>query len=160
MKPLPCVVDRWAGGSLTRRPKGPFAVSWPRQLGEYNVNTITITIMINKFRIFYSYAKVQLQVFCVLIRWLLLFWYRFYSLAYSVSRRIPKLSPWLCEKGIKQWDRLRRVHSHSIHEVTRNISHSKQEDLKSGLKFEFCYNCYQNLFHYKQIKSEFSNQQT
>ena len=30
----PCVVDRWAGGSLTRRPKGPFAVSWPRQLGE------------------------------------------------------------------------------------------------------------------------------
>ena len=27
-------VGRWAGGSLTRRPKGPFAVSWPRQLGE------------------------------------------------------------------------------------------------------------------------------
>ena len=24
------VVDRWAAGSLTRRPKGPFAVSWPR----------------------------------------------------------------------------------------------------------------------------------
>ena len=34
VKPPPCVVDRWAGGSLTRRPKGPFAVSWPRQLGE------------------------------------------------------------------------------------------------------------------------------
>ena len=27
VKPPPCVVDRWAGGSLTRRPKGPFAVS-------------------------------------------------------------------------------------------------------------------------------------
>ena len=39
MKPPPCVVDRWAGGSLTRRPKGPFAVSWPRQLGEKNVIT-------------------------------------------------------------------------------------------------------------------------
>ena len=25
----------------TRRPKGPFAVSWPRQLGEYNEITIT-----------------------------------------------------------------------------------------------------------------------
>ena len=37
MKPPPCVVDRWAGGSLTRRPKGPFAVSWLRQLGEKNV---------------------------------------------------------------------------------------------------------------------------
>ena len=24
------------GGSLTRRPKGFFAVSWPKQLGEYN----------------------------------------------------------------------------------------------------------------------------
>ena len=41
MKPPPCVVDRWAGGSLTRRPKSPFAVSWPRQLGESNVITIT-----------------------------------------------------------------------------------------------------------------------
>ena len=40
MKPPPCVVDRWAGGSLTRRPKGPFAVSWPRQLGEQNVITL------------------------------------------------------------------------------------------------------------------------
>ena len=40
MKPPPCVVDRWAGGSLTRRPKGPFAVSWPRQLGVKNVRTI------------------------------------------------------------------------------------------------------------------------
>ena len=38
MKPPPCVVDRWAGGSLTRRPKGPFAVSWPRQLGEIKCN--------------------------------------------------------------------------------------------------------------------------
>ena len=52
------------------------------------------------------------------------------------------------------------MHSHSTHEVTRNISHSKQEDLKSGLTFEFCYSCYQNPFHHKQIKSEFSNQQT
>ena len=26
------VVDRWAGGSLTRRPKDPFAVSWQSQL--------------------------------------------------------------------------------------------------------------------------------
>ena len=34
MKPPPCVVDRWAIGSLNRRPKGPFAVSWPRQLGK------------------------------------------------------------------------------------------------------------------------------
>ena len=34
VKPPPCVVDRWAGGSLTRRPKGTFAVSWTRQLGE------------------------------------------------------------------------------------------------------------------------------
>ena len=34
VKPPPCVVDRSAGGSLTRRPKGPFAVSWPRQFGE------------------------------------------------------------------------------------------------------------------------------
>ena len=40
MKPPLCVVDRWAGGSLTRRPKGPFAVSWPRQLGKSNVITI------------------------------------------------------------------------------------------------------------------------
>ena len=30
VKPSPCVVDWWAGGSLTRRPKGPYAVSWPR----------------------------------------------------------------------------------------------------------------------------------
>ena len=28
VEPPPCVVDRWAGGSLTRRPKSPFAVSW------------------------------------------------------------------------------------------------------------------------------------
>ena len=26
--------DWWAGGSLTRRPKGPFAVFWQRQIGE------------------------------------------------------------------------------------------------------------------------------
>ena len=30
VKPSPCVVDRWVGGSLTRRQKDPFAVSWPR----------------------------------------------------------------------------------------------------------------------------------
>ena len=29
-----CMVERWAGGSLTLRSKGPFAVSWSRQLGE------------------------------------------------------------------------------------------------------------------------------
>ena len=34
VKPPPCVVDRWADGTLTRRPKGPFAVSWPKQLVE------------------------------------------------------------------------------------------------------------------------------
>ena len=34
VKPSPCVVEKWAGGSLTRRPKGPLAVSWPRQLVE------------------------------------------------------------------------------------------------------------------------------
>ena len=32
--PLLCVVDQWADGSLTRRPKGTFEVSRPRQLGE------------------------------------------------------------------------------------------------------------------------------
>ena len=45
MKPPPCVADRWVGGSLTRRPKGSFAVSYPRKLGEQNV--ITITILLN-----------------------------------------------------------------------------------------------------------------
>ena len=35
VKPPTCVVDRWAGGSLTQRPKGLFAVSWPMQLGEF-----------------------------------------------------------------------------------------------------------------------------
>ena len=30
----PCVVDRRAGGSLTQRPKGPFAVSRSRQFGK------------------------------------------------------------------------------------------------------------------------------
>ena len=29
-----CVVNRWTSGSLTRGLKDPFAVSWPRQLGE------------------------------------------------------------------------------------------------------------------------------
>ena len=29
-KPPPCVANRWAGGSLTGRPKGPFTVSGPR----------------------------------------------------------------------------------------------------------------------------------
>ena len=38
--PPPCVVDRWAGDSLTRRPKGPFALSWSRQLGEERWNYI------------------------------------------------------------------------------------------------------------------------
>ena len=50
MKPSPCVADRWAGGSLTRRPKGCFAVSWTRQLGEQNVIIVAIrnTIYLNK----------------------------------------------------------------------------------------------------------------
>ena len=34
VKPPPCVVDRCAGGSLTRRPKGSLNVFWPSQLGE------------------------------------------------------------------------------------------------------------------------------
>ena len=34
VKPPPCVVDRWSSGSLTGRPKDPFAASWTRQLGE------------------------------------------------------------------------------------------------------------------------------
>ena len=37
MKSPPCVVDRWRVDSLTRKPKGLFAVSWPRQLGQSNV---------------------------------------------------------------------------------------------------------------------------
>ena len=32
VKPPPCVVDRWANGSLTRRLKGAIAVFWSRQL--------------------------------------------------------------------------------------------------------------------------------
>ena len=43
MKPLPSVEDRWAGGSLTRGPKIPFAVSWSRQL----VNKYVILIIVN-----------------------------------------------------------------------------------------------------------------
>ena len=34
VKPPACVEDSWAGGSLTRRPKGPFAVAWHRQLSK------------------------------------------------------------------------------------------------------------------------------
>ena len=34
VKPPPCVVDKWIGGSLNRRPRGLFAVSRPRKLGE------------------------------------------------------------------------------------------------------------------------------
>ena len=34
VKLLTCEVDRWAGDSLARRPKGSLAVSWPRQLGK------------------------------------------------------------------------------------------------------------------------------
>ena len=30
MKTPQCVVDRWTSGSLIRKPKGPFAVVWPR----------------------------------------------------------------------------------------------------------------------------------
>ena len=38
------MVDRWADDSLTRRLRGPFAVSWPRQL----VNKDVITILFNQ----------------------------------------------------------------------------------------------------------------
>ena len=34
------MLKQYVGGSLTRRPKGPFAVSRPRQLGEQNVITV------------------------------------------------------------------------------------------------------------------------
>ena len=34
VKSPPCVVDKSIGGSLNRRPRGLFAVSRPRQLGE------------------------------------------------------------------------------------------------------------------------------
>ena len=37
----PCVVERRAGGSLTRRPKDPFVISCPRRLGGQTVITIT-----------------------------------------------------------------------------------------------------------------------
>ena len=37
-EPPPCVVDRWADGSLTRRPKDPFVVSWSRQLGKQKLH--------------------------------------------------------------------------------------------------------------------------
>ena len=51
MKPPPCVLDRWAGGSLTRRPKRPFDVSRPRQSRERNlINT-------------YNYSALQKHVF-------------------------------------------------------------------------------------------------
>ena len=38
VKPPSCVVDKWAGGSLIRRPKVPFAVPWPKQLGKSKYN--------------------------------------------------------------------------------------------------------------------------
>ena len=56
-KPPPCVVDRLTGGSLTRRPKGPFAVSWPKQLGKLNVIAIKITITIQKIDFFGIYLR-------------------------------------------------------------------------------------------------------
>ena len=34
MKPPLYAIDRWASGSLTRSPKDPFVVSWPKQFGE------------------------------------------------------------------------------------------------------------------------------
>ena len=42
VKPPPSVVDRW---QLDSKPKGPFPVSWPRQLGEYNVITMKSQII-------------------------------------------------------------------------------------------------------------------
>ena len=39
----------YTGCSLTRRPIGPFAVSWPRQLGEKNVITITGDILLGTY---------------------------------------------------------------------------------------------------------------
>ena len=40
VKPPPCLIDSWSDGSLTQRPKSPFALSWPRQVVEktYNYN--------------------------------------------------------------------------------------------------------------------------
>ena len=42
----------WAGGSLTRRPKGPFAVLWPRKLGDLNVIKLPIGTLrlVRKFK--------------------------------------------------------------------------------------------------------------
>ena len=40
----PCVVDRWAGGSLTWRSQGHFIVFCLTQLGEYICNYITVPI--------------------------------------------------------------------------------------------------------------------
>ena len=46
MKPPPCVVDQWAGGSLTRRLTVSFAVSWSRQLGD-SIKLIMNAIYLN-----------------------------------------------------------------------------------------------------------------
>ena len=54
MQPLmACVVDKWAGGNLSLRPNGPFAVSWPRQLGElrFNCNSFALSKNIPNFTI-------------------------------------------------------------------------------------------------------------
>ena len=50
VKPQLCVVDRWAGDSLTRIAKGlyPYAVFWPGQLDEINVVAITVSLNFKK----------------------------------------------------------------------------------------------------------------
>ena len=45
VKPSPFVVDRLAGGSLTRRLQPPFAISWRSQFGELIVITITYLVI-------------------------------------------------------------------------------------------------------------------
>ena len=57
VKPQPCVVDRWAGGSWTRRPKGPSAVPWQ---GKF-VNNMQIKIQ--SIKIFWGPNKKILQAY-------------------------------------------------------------------------------------------------
>ena len=78
MKHPPRVVYRWAGGSLTQRPKRPFAVSWPRKLGEQNV----ITIIDFSLLFFWLLKSPFLYYFFEVsnIDYSLLFYYRFPTL--------------------------------------------------------------------------------
>ena len=38
------MVDRWVGGSLTRRQQGSFSVYWPKQLSEKNKIAIVVFV--------------------------------------------------------------------------------------------------------------------